>query len=93
MSTLPFVVKFAATLAIGWALYILLLIVACAVWMARQSRSLAPTCVTSFEQMDDEAFVAIDNHRRARVMSESGHLPPRLTRHRVQSVRAAEDCQ
>ena len=51
--------------------------------------------VLPFEDMDSEAAVSVCNDRRSRVLSETGHLPPRLpgTEYAPMSVRAAEDCQ
>ncbi|MFC3816529.1 hypothetical protein [Lysobacter sp. GCM10012299] len=47
-----------------------------------------------FEDMDPEAFQSLDNTRRARVLSETGHLPPSTVElHRPANHRASEDCQ
>lgn len=46
-------------------------------------------------EVDRESAISVDNDRRARVLSETGHLPPRLpdADEAARPIRAAEDCQ
>jgi hypothetical protein len=92
MSNLPFAVQLAAVLAIGWALYALLLIIGYVVFARRYDRD-EPSQLLSFDEMDEEAVLSLDNHRRARVLSETRHLPPSVAHHTPPHVRASEDCQ